>query len=589
MPLQDFTGVLGHKRAAHLLRRATFGANKTLIDHFATLTAQQAVTQLFRQSLPTPLPPIDPKTGLEWVTAGATNANTKENELQNYFVCWFLGQMMSPGYQVNDALSLAYAAREKLVLFLHTHFTTIKEKVNDSRALYFQNQLFRFFALDSLHSNPEINFKTLTVKVSVDSAMLKVLDGTSNVKGSPNENYARELLELFSIGRGIDGMVPPPENGDYHVFTEQDVKEAARVLSGWGTDDTYQTIDADTQIPRGRVRGTPTNASSHDNGTKQFSHRFNNFSIQPDPLLLNGTQPTEESALDEIRQLVDMIYDNAQDPTSAAQHICWKIYRFYVWGPHAKEEVEPIHQTIIPSLAEIFIANGYKLQPVIEALFRSTHFYEASASITDDNFGAIIKSPIDLVIGTYKFFDVTFPDMELEAANFYEKMEGVRTIFARQGLNFYDPYDVAGYEAYHQFPIYHRSWITPTTITQRYAFIRDLFDHNLMMETPAYVHPLTFIRQYFEAEAGNASTLIVALSRYLFPVTDHLDYDETNDSDTQPPGITAPRLQYFKMKFLDSYTEEQWQTHWATNSPAVASQLQNLLYTMLQTPEYQLS
>src|SRR5690606_5026037 len=144
----------------------------------------------------------------------------------------------------------------------------IREKVDDSRALYFQNQLFRFFALDALNPDPEINFKTLTVKICVDSAMLKVLDGTSNVKGNPNENYARELLELYSIGRGLEGDVPPPVDGDYFLYTEDDVKAAARVLSGWTTDDDYLTIDELTLLPRGRVRGNPTNASSHDNDPK---------------------------------------------------------------------------------------------------------------------------------------------------------------------------------------------------------------------------------------------------------------------------------------------------------------------------------
>ncbi|MDH4298240.1 MAG: DUF1800 domain-containing protein, partial [Cyclobacteriaceae bacterium] len=192
MPLPEISGTLGLKRAAHLLRRATFGATKQQIDSFSSLTPTQAIISLFRQALPDPVLPIDPKTGQEWVLSGVTDANSDGGELETYFKSWLVGQMMSNG--VAPALSLAYSAREKLVLFLHTHFTTITSKVGNSRSLYFQNQLFRLFAMDALNPDPDINFKTLTVKVSVDNAMLRLLDGNLNVKGSVNENYGRELL-----------------------------------------------------------------------------------------------------------------------------------------------------------------------------------------------------------------------------------------------------------------------------------------------------------------------------------------------------------------------------------------------------------
>ncbi len=194
MALTELSGVLGVKRAAHLLRRATFGATKADIDQFAQLTAAEAVAALFGQPLAEAAPPNDPLTGQPWVFQESTDANSDESDLQEYFKGWFIGQMMSAG--VDPGVSLAWSARERIVMFLHCHFTTIQSKVNHSRALYFQNQLYRFFALDGLNSDPEINFKTLTVKVSVDNAMLRLLDGNLNVKGSPNENYARELLEL---------------------------------------------------------------------------------------------------------------------------------------------------------------------------------------------------------------------------------------------------------------------------------------------------------------------------------------------------------------------------------------------------------
>src|SRR5690606_20128309 len=195
MPLTEFSGVLGVKRAAHLLRRATFGATKQDIDDFAGLTAAQAVDRLLRQPLPDPLLPLDPVTGQEWVMTGTTSANSEEDQLQQYFKGWFIGQMLSNG--VDPLLALSYSARERIVFFLHTHFTTIQSKVNNSRSLYFQNQLLRHFALDDLNADPLVNIKELSVKISIDNAMLALLDGNRNVKGSPNENYAREFLELY--------------------------------------------------------------------------------------------------------------------------------------------------------------------------------------------------------------------------------------------------------------------------------------------------------------------------------------------------------------------------------------------------------
>ena len=85
MPLPEFSGTLGLKRAAHLLRRATFGATKQQIDAFASLTPAQAITALFRQALPDPLLPIDPKTGQEWVLSGVTDANSDGGDLEEYF------------------------------------------------------------------------------------------------------------------------------------------------------------------------------------------------------------------------------------------------------------------------------------------------------------------------------------------------------------------------------------------------------------------------------------------------------------------------------------------------------------------------
>lgn len=587
MPLPEYNSTLGVKRSLHLLRRSTFGATKQDVDVFASLTPQQAIDRLFRQPLPSPALPINPVTNNEWVVSGVYGPDQMDGELQNAFKKWFLGQMMASG--VPDSQRLAFSARERLVFFLHTHFTTIQEKVGNSRSLYFQNALFRLFALDALPApaplTAQLNFKNLTVKVSVDNAMIALLDGNLNVKGNPNENYARELLELYSIGRGLEGTLPPkPAPGDYIVFKEQDVQAAAKVLSGWTTDtdqqNGFKNIDPETLLPRGVVRGSRTNASGHDNGVKVFSERLPG-TVQPDPLLLNGTNATEASAYQEIQQLVDLIY--AQPETG--KHICRKLYRFFVH----REITATIDNTIIAEMAATFQSSGYQLQPVVENLLRSTHFYDAAPGVADDAFGGIIKSPIDLVIDTIGFFGNTPPSASANLSGFYQYTGTILSEIDNQGMNFFQPFDVAGYEAYHQFPIFHRSWITVNYLTRRYEFIRKIVDP--MSTHTLKVDVLKFVRDNIpNSIASNARLLVMELCRYFLPVSDNLTFDAATDDQA---GITAERLSYFLKVFLsdiDPDPEAAWTTRWTSGAGGVTvtAQLQNLFNAMLQTPEYQL-
>ena len=586
MPLPEYSGPLGLKRASHLLRRATFGATRQDIDSFASLTPAQAIIQLFRQVLPEPVLPVDLATGTEWVQSGITDANSGDEDLQEFFKRWFIGQMLSIG--ITPSLSLAYSAREKLVFFLHTHFTAIQSKINSSRALYFQNQLYRMYALDATNPDPLVNFKTLTKKVSVDNAMLRLLDGSLNVKGSPNENYARELLELFSIGRGLEGTLPPGSGeGDYIVYREQDVQEAARVLSGWEFDEDFVTPDPDTNLPRGRIKGSVNNASAHDNDPKVFSDRFGNQTIQADPALLNGGSPTEASAMDEIDQLIELIY--AQPET--VRNICRKIYRFFVFAPHDPVSAAAVETAAINGMVDTFTANGYKILPVIENLLRSQHFYEAAAGYGDDNFGGIIKAPLDLVVGTLRFMNVPVPDMS-SPEQFYETTGEIISLIDDMGMQFYEPYDVSGYDAYCQYPVYHRSWITVNYLTRRYEFIRTLV--NIAEPGMLKVQAVNFFAGAFaNGVIADARTLVTTLAQYVLPVTDNLTFDPAADDNS---GLTAERLNFFLNAFLsDIYppgTEEtNWTSNWATqtNMDTVRGQLENLLNAMLQSPEYQLA
>jgi uncharacterized protein (DUF1800 family) len=290
----------------------------------------------------------------------------------------------------------------------------------------------------------------------VDNAMLFYIDNTSNEFGSPNENFAREMFELYSIGKG-DQIGPE----DYTNYTETDIKQASRVLTGIKHNFDFDTIDPDTSLPRGKVTLSGQQATQHDPGVKTFTDKFGGATIQPDPSMMSGGFATEEGFYDEIDQLMDMIFE--QDET--ARFICRKLYRFFVYYKITDE----IETDIITPLAANFKASGYDLKTVLRELLSSQHFYdEDSTATTDNHIGAIIKSPIDLVVGTLRFFKVNMPT---DITELYDvAYASILRNLDDQGMKFYKPIDVAGYPPYHQTPAYNRNWITPNWLATRYQF-----------------------------------------------------------------------------------------------------------------------
>ncbi len=584
MPLAAHTNPIGIKGAAHLLRRAAFGATPSQIESFKNDSGPSAIAKLFPNSTQgIPTPPIDAKTGAEWVTNGPTSANSEEFVLGQYFMGWFLSQMLATG--IAESQALAYSAREKVVLFLHTHFTCIANKVQSSRALYFQNQLFRQYA-DKGTATYTKSLKTLTEKISVDNARVKLLDSFLNVKGSVNENYGRELLELYSIGRGLEGK-PLDIDGadDYGVYREQDVQQAARVLSGWDFDDTFGNIDPETNLPCAIIK---SNGSAHDNsedGPKQFSDRLGDAVVTP---LTLGTDATEESMRDEIQQLVNIIYDQPDNRT--ARNIAWKLYRFFVYAPHEQfapgNLVAKIDDEIIDVMAEDLRANGYMIMPVIENLLASQHFYEALTDYADDNFGGIIKSPLDLALGTLKAFKFQLPDVTVDAEKFYATTTQLLYSFQTMGLRFYEPFDVAGYEGYHQFPLYHRAWITPTSLANRYAFVRSLFTDN--PDELLRIDPLAFVKDNptLDAIAADSEALTMQIALYLLPVSNNLTLAGTDPN----AEITYERMNFFRQSFLGTFDAAYWTSNWNAynNLDDLRGFLKQLFNAMMQSPEYQL-
>jgi hypothetical protein len=200
---------------------------------------------------------------------------------------------------------------EKMTLFWHNHFATANYKVDNPRWMWQQNQVFRTHALG--------NFRTMLQAVSRDPAMLVWLDGAENRKGKPNENYGRELLELFTMGVG---------NG----YSETDVKEAARAFTGWRFNRDTATFQFD--------------AGQHDDGVKTFLGRTGAF---------NG---------DDILDIV------VQHPATA-NFICTKLFKYFVHETPSAADIAPLSKT--------YFNSGYDIRAVVTSILNSPTFYSEAA------------------------------------------------------------------------------------------------------------------------------------------------------------------------------------------------------------------
>jgi len=547
--LNPFTGQLGLDKAAHLLRRTTFGPTRAEIESFAAKTVSEALTDLMQEQ-PTPDPPVDPQTGENWLPK-PDDTNSGDDSLFEYFKAWFLEQMRKSTPNLT----------ERMTYFWHTFLPADHSLIQNSTSLYYQNALYRQFAFG--------NLKTLMAKVCVDNAMLVYIDNTLNDKDAPNENFARELQELYTIGKG-------PQIGpeDYTNYTETDVKEAARVLTGIKHNFDFDTIDPDTNLPRGKVTlNDALQAERHDPGEKQFTDKYNNTVIAPKPEFMEDGMATEEGFYDELEQLIDMIY--AQPET--ARFFCRKLYRFFVYY----EITDEIENDIIIPLSQTLIDNNYEIKPVLEQLLSSEHFFDINNSTDqNNNFGALIKSPVDLVIGAFRFFKLTLPADPMELYH-YAYGQGISRMIEDQGMQFYKPIDVAGYPPYHQVPAYNRNWISANNLAERYHMANQLIDGKISDGTGELLYKLDIVA-YVEdtaniSDPSDANILVKELADYMFP-----------------QSIPTERMEYFvNTVLLDGLDADMWTDEWnnyqsSGDDAGVRAQLERLIIIMMQSPEYQL-
>lgn len=563
--LNEITGVLGRRRAAHLLRRTTFGPTSTDIATFAGLTVSQALELLLEDSNDDPAPPIDPVTGLTWVDPTGIDgtpkaaADREQEELFSFFRCWHMDVMRQAPLTM----------KERITWFFHTHLPARWTEILSSEAIYYQNRLYRHFAYGS--------FRELFVKICVDNAMLVYLDGHTNKKNAPNENFAREMFELYSIGKG-----PQVAEGDYTNYTEEDIKAATRVLTGWMFDDSFSNIDTDTGLPTGKLRthlagdGTTELATEHDGGTKTFTEKFDPQSIAPTEIL--DDFPTAASTYEELENMISMIFDREE----TARFITRKLYRFFVYH-FISDEVEA---SVIEPLAAVLKSNDYSIIELLKVLLKSEHFYDEDDDlVSNDSIGALIKSPVDLFTGLFRLFSISFPNRNSAPTSFYNDMNYVVERLIDQGLNFYEPFEVAGYPAYHQVPGFNRNWITTYALAHRYrtgAILVKKTDEN---DDRSFFLDIVDWVQHSGAisDPSNPAEIMDILLELLFPVT-----------------VTQERYDYFLYNvfigFPDedpSYARSLWTKAWndyesSGDDSEVRPLLEQLFSALIETPEFQL-
>lgn len=513
-------GALGTRLAAHLLRRCTFHYTKDLIDEFSVLTPNAAVNRLLG---PLPTPTLEQPARIN-----KFNNNT-----------WWMNQAL-----------LDKTANHKMAFFLHTLF------VADFMAM----QTFNYYHLRLLNMYAIGNVKEFAKKMSVDNRMVRYLDATFSSKGNPNENYAREFLELFSIGKG-----PQAGPGDYTNYTEEDVQQAARIFTGFRIDGSVSNIDPDTDLPRAN-----TLIEEHDTGNKTFSSRFQGQEI-------TGAQ-TGSDMYREVNDFVEMVFGQAE----TARYICRKLYRYFV----RTEIDDEIEADIINPLANTLRNNNYQLKPVLARLFKSKHFYDEDNSVTDDEIvGGIFKSPLELVLQAISFFKLPIPDPVTQATNHYNTFfrDSVQSVmFAKAGFFLFEPSSVAGYQAYHQQPDYYRNWFTSSTIAARYK-VPEMFLTGTRVLTEGglggvILDSVNFVENPSQiSDPENAEAIVTELLTYMLP--------EFPDED---------RYNYFlNTVFLNGLSPLNWKFEWqayqSTGMDAdVKIPLDRLITAIMYSPEYQL-
>ncbi len=340
----------------HLHNRLGFGIESSLLANALSKSPDAYVDELIDAAInlsPTIAPPWAPLDPIDYAANGFTYSEDQNDQYVDDTQYIFIKELIDNG------------VRGRLTLFWHNLMVT--------RAVEYGFAGYAFRYVLALERNSLGNFKTFINEIGLDEAMLKFLNGFDNTSGSPNENYARELYELFALGEG---------NG----YTEDDIVETARALTGY----TEYTNGDDSRII------------------------FNEETFDTDDKTIFGQ--TGNWGYDDV---ITILFE--QKSTLIARYICERIYVNFV----SPEVDEQIHLSVINPLADIFIANNFEIAPVFRTLFKSAHFYDEKAR------NVIIKSPLDLIVQFINTTGLDFGDYDLNK----ESIKNISSLFGQDILN----------------------------------------------------------------------------------------------------------------------------------------------------------
>ncbi|UCD61884.1 MAG: DUF1800 domain-containing protein [Flavobacteriaceae bacterium] len=322
--LAPYTTPLDKYRAAHLYRRLGFSASVQTINDAVGANASTLVNSLINEAVtmaPTPAPAWADWNNSNYPADDDLARQVRRAQSEEWRISYTNGLL-------NNNL------RERLSFFWSNHFVTELDVYDCNSFLYYY--------VNCLQRNAIGNFRTFVSEIGLTNAMLYYLDGVYNNGNNPNENYARELYELFSLGEG---------NG----YTEEDIIETAKALTGY--------------VERGEIGCEPVlfDPTSFDAGPKTILGQTGNWGYD---------------------DVINILFQ--QRPNEIAGFICQKLYEYFV-HPDSSDDAGNA-QTIISGMANTFVSSNFEIAPVLAQLFSSQHFFD------DEAIGVIIKSPFDIYL-----------------------------------------------------------------------------------------------------------------------------------------------------------------------------------------------
>ncbi|MBS0307438.1 MAG: DUF1800 domain-containing protein [Proteobacteria bacterium] len=372
---------MGIDDARFFLERTGFASAERDVMQYAGLNRRQAVERVLAQEA-AGAQTLEPSWVAQPITPPRDLKSMNDDERKAYREQQIRQAFELRGWWLHEMLTTPSPLSERMTLFWHNHFVSSQQKVHYTQLMYRQNLLLRRNALG--------NFGSMLHEVSRDPAMLIYLDGAKNRKGAPNENFAREVMELFTLGEGH--------------YSEQDIKEAARAYTGW-------SIDPEN----GEYKWRPF---AHDDGIKTVLGKSGNF---------NG----------------DDVLDILLAQPACAEFIVGKLWREFV-----SPDPDPVE---VKRIAARFRDSGYEIKVALRELFLSPAFWSAK------NRATLVKSPVELVVGTLRQFDFGYDDpLPFTFA------------VAQLGQNLFDPPNVKGWPG-------GDDWINSSTLLARKSVLERLF------------------------------------------------------------------------------------------------------------------